>query len=573
MKLVSVDWWVISSLVFLFFGIFFFFTKRKAKNVFSENGKLSWWLASSSLIIIYWNPAFDMINTGLVLEKGYSGLWFTKDILLTIGIAPILFVPMWARLRLTTDNELIRLRYSGRGAKVLQLFRAVYVGLFISSFIISFYLLGIRKILDAIWVISDLQYFVGLLVLIPLLVVKNTFQLKIRTDGFVMLLYLLTICTGIFFLIEKSGGWLEMKSQLITDERISMLPSKSATTESFQNWFVFLFVQWWSVRILDDSNPNTQRYFAVGDSWNAFKSIFFAIVIISIMFGLSSFVWDAALLTENHISDSEGLYFKLLFDASPAGIKGLILIVFIFGFITTIESTLSWGSSFLSIDVYKTYINKDASTSRIRLSAFLFMGMIFMLSALIYSFSAHLIELQKILFSMSAGVGVVFILRWFWWRVNAWSQLSAMLSSLLYTILYESLYLHWDSFSVFVDRLSTSLEMSYYAFKVCILTLLVTSTWLSVTFLTQSDDISHLKKFTFSTKTGGYWPFKTQRFHWRRKLLLIALFVLLGILPICIIWYLKFSSILILAFLTLGWVGVSYLIYTNMKALLRELDT
>lgn len=542
MKLSNIDWWIILLCVCLFLGISYYFSKKNSDNVFSENGKLSWWLASSSIIIIYWNPSLDMINTGLVVSKGYSGLWFTKDILLTIGIAPILFVPMWARLKLTTDNELIRLRFYGKGAKLLQLFRAIYVGLFISSFLISFYILGIRKILDAIITISDTQFLIGLVTLIPLIILKNSFHTKIRTDAVITILYLLTISIGIIFLIQHHGGWSQIKEQLINNDKISMLPTSSDTTESFSNWFVFLFVQWWSVRILDHSNPNSQRHFAVGDSWNAFKAMFIAVIVISVMFGLSSFVWDVALLQQSIGQDYEGLYFKLLLEAVPLGIKGLILVVFIFGFITTIESTLSWGASFLSIDVFKTYIKKNALDTQVRLSAFLFMGLIFSLSVIIYSFSAHLIGLQKILFSMSAGVGLVFILRWFWWRVNAWSQISAMLSSLIYTLFFEMFYKHSDLFQGWINALTDISTLSYYSLKICILTILVTITWLSVTFLTPADPIHHLKKFTELTKTGGFWPFKTERFSWKRRTGLILLFAIQGLLPIWIIWHFKFAK-------------------------------
>lgn len=344
-------------------------------NIFKENGKLYWVIGSSSLLVIFWNPTIDMINTNLVIEKGYSGIWFTKDFLLTIGIAPILFVPMWARLKLTTDNQLIPLRYSGIGAKVLQIFRAIYVGVFIASFVISFYILGIRKILNSFLEITDSQFLIFGCFGMILIILKNSFRQKVRTDIIITILYLLVPITSIGFLVFQLGGWATMKTELISSfaDKISLLPTDSSKTESFSNWFVFIFIQWWSVRLLDHSNPNTQRYFAIDDSWKAFKAIFYPILIISIMFGLSSFVWDAALLA-NSSFDSEGLYVKLLLNASPNGLKGLLIATFVFGFITTLESVLNWGASMICIDVIQTHVNKDISKPTLRFWSYFTMG-------------------------------------------------------------------------------------------------------------------------------------------------------------------------------------------------------
>ena len=171
---------------------------------------------------------------------------------------------------------------------------------------------------------------------------------------------------------------------------------------------------------------------------------------------------------------------------------------------------------------------------------------------------------------MSAGVGLVFVLRWFWWRINAWSQLAAMISSLIYTIVFEILYEKSSSFQTSVDSISDLTNLDYYPLKICILTIFVTVTWLIATFLTPPDDVNHLMKFTKATKTGGFWPFEIPKFRWKSKFLLILMFLLLGMLPLWCIWYLKFSSAAMGLVLLAIWFLISFSVFNGMKKLLAE---
>lgn len=543
-------------------------SKSKSANVFKTSSKLPWWLGASSLLIIYWNPTLDMINTKLVLENGYSGLWFLKDVLITIGIAPILFVPMWARLNITTDNQLIRLRFSGNSAKYLQIFRAIYVGFFICAFLGSFYLLGIRKIVSYYLELTELSFFLFILVLTLLIILKNNLASKIKSDAFVSLLFLLIPTLSIIFLVDKHGGLEMMNNALVTKhwDKIQIVSSNKAGQESISNIVVFLFVQWWSVRILDHSNANTQRYFSIGDPWNSFRAILLPVIIISFTFGLSSFVWDAALLSDANGQNAESLYVKILVDVLPEGLKGLLIVTFILGFITTFEAILSWGSSLLSIDLIKDNWSDQISSKRTKLISYMCMLMIGLSSVFIAIKSENLIVIQKFLFSVGAGVGPVFFLRWFWWRINAWSQLSAMVASMVLSLSYDFFY-DVGFIENFVDAILMKSSLSFYSLKLIIVTTMVTAIWLSITFLTKEDDKDHLRLFVEKTQTGGVWPFKTEDFNWGKKLFMILLLGISAILPLSYIWYFKFGSKIVSLALFCLWIGLIYLVYRSMKAL------
>lgn len=569
----AIDFGAIAIVILVFLLVSYFAGKKEGSNIFSQSQKLSWWLASASVLMIFWNPSFDMMNTALVLESGYAGLWLTKDVLLTMGIGTILFAPMWGRLNITTDNQLISLRYSGIGAKILQNFRAIYVGFFIVAFVASIYILAIKKILEAIFQISEGQFFFFAFVALMILISRNTFRKKVRTDAFIAILLLVVIAPAIYFLVSGMGGWesMQLSLQNSQQEKLSLLSLDHENGFNF-DILVFLFVQWWSIRILDYSNASVQRYLAVKDAWAAFKSIFIPVLVLSFLFAAFSFIWDAALLKADSNTDGEQLFVQLWLAYAPAGLKGLLLVCLIFGVMTTFESTINWGASLVTLDVIKGHLFPKINDKSIKIISYSVMTLIGLLSFSIAAYSEYLIKLQKLLFSMSAGVGLVFILRWFWWRVNAWSQLSAMLASLIYTVGFEFAYLEFSSFQYWMDQGAGFLELSYYPFKIIVLTIAVTITWLTVTFLTPPDDEEKLKDFVEKTQTSGFWNFKIQHaYFWKEKMGLIFIISIVATLPMFIITQLKFGDA-ILGFSLLGiWIFLSILVFREMKRFLKRI--
>lgn len=544
-----------------------------AENIFAASGKLSWWVAASSMLIIYWNPTLDMVNTRLVIDKGYSGLWFLKDALITLGIAPVFFAPMWSRLKFTTDNQLIRLRYSGSGAKILQQFRAVYVGVFIAAFLCSFFLLGVKKIVSVSFTFSSQAYALGFAGITLLLVLKNSLQKKLQTDVLVTLLYLVVPVVCIGYMVHGLGGWSSMKSELMNQHfrKLSLLPGEYNDNESIGNILVFLGVQWWSVRILDQSNPNAQRFFALNNPFQAFRALFIPAVILSLTFGLSSLVWDASLLVYKPGMEKESLYIRLLMLYAPEGLRGLVFTVLILGFLTSYESILNWGASLVVVDVLQQGLNFQFSKRTLDVVSYAMMGIIAAFSVFITLYSRQLINLQKLLFSMGAGVGLIFMLRWFWWRINAWAQLSAMAGSLVFTFGYDYLAANVPAFAGVIRSWQAALNLDPYPLKLVLLTVLTTLTWLLVMYLTPPEREEHLRKFVASTGTGGRWKnFVNRPFQFGQKAGLALLFAFSALLPLFFTWQLKFGSYTTGGLMLVVWLGIVFFIYRQSKRLTRQ---
>jgi SSS family solute:Na+ symporter len=566
-KLSTLDFITVGIIALAFIGIPFL-AKNSEKGLFTMSHKLPWIFSAASIFVIYWNPTMDMVNTRLVVENGYSGLWFLKDILLTIGIGPVLFVPMWARLNITTDNQIIPLRFSGIGATLLQKFRAIYVGIFVAAILCSFYTLGIYKLVKAFFPITDTLFFTLFGLTSLLLILKNSLSIKVKSDLIVSILFLVVIPLGLYFLIDSLGGWLTMKGELMTNhaDKIALFPTDGGNGESWANVIVFLSIQWWSARIQDQSSVNTQRYFAIKDPWKAFKSIFIPVVVISITFAFSSFIWDAALISHVQMEEAETSYVLLLTNALPAGIKGALLITFVLGFVTSFEAIMSWGAGMVTYDLFGN--SSFAKKVNINFIGYLSMGLIALSSLLIAIFSSEIYFLITLLLSISIGVGPVYILRWFWWRINAWSQLSAMIASFIFAVSADWLYAHYPL--EYIRDLLLTYDMSWYVLKLLLITPIVSVIWLAVTFLTKHDDINHLKKFVAQSQTSGIWPFATAPFHWRKKLIAIILIGLAAIMPIWIIWLFKFQSVPIGLLLSFIWGFILYIAYKLMRSVLMK---
>jgi hypothetical protein len=173
---------------------------------------------------------------------------------------------------------------------------------------------------------------------------------------------------------------------------------------------------------------------------------------------------------------------------------------------------------------------------------------------------------------MGAGVGPVFILRWFIGRINAWSQLTAMISSLVFTFSYDVLYQHWPAFHSLISQLEQGIPLDFFTLKILLLTFLVSALWILVTFLTPQDEFDHLKTFAETVQPGGIWPegVKAGKRNWKKYFLLLILYAVMATLPFVFLWYIRFGSISVSIVLMLIYAGLFVLIWKSMRKNLRE---
>jgi len=579
-RLSSTDYFVIFGYFVLLIALSILYRAKRFNQMFGEEKKPSWLLLSASLLMIEYSPMTDMMSMGLILDNGYSGLWLLKSRFWLAGVPAILYAGMWSRLNFKTDNELIRLRYSGKSGISLHIFRAIFLAAFVIPFLGAFIIVALKKFLDVLHVdaIANVEHV--LIIGVILLVMKNSFHQKIRTDFLSAIICIVAPIIICVFLLNANGGPQNIYGVLKADysEQIRLIPSPGNAENSnlIADFLIFVFIQWWSINIVDNSDPNAQRHFQAKSQFAAFKALYIPILISSLMFLVVSTIWDCGLFeykTSGYTGiDREAFYLQIAIKYLPDGFKAIALIAILFSFLTTLESIVNWGGGLLTVDIFKTYLFKHGSDRQYKYLSFACMLVVSMIALAFAFHNDKILNLQKFIFSISAGVAPVFLLRWFWWRINAWAQISAMLSSLVYTLIFDSLYAHHASFSGYIDYICSELAVSYYPLKIVILTGLVVGTWMTVMYCTQPDENSHLRKFVRQTGTGGWWPHSMadMQYKLKKRVFLCFVFGITSILPFLFIWQFKFGETLFGLTLLLVFVILSGYVYLSMKILLNE---
>jgi Na+/proline symporter len=429
------------------------------------------------------------LYSGIIYKNGISGLWILWAGLITAAVVPIVFAPLWAKLDFITDNQFILYRFSGRSARILHQFRAVYVGGIVVTFSLSFQTIAFSRILQIFFDLTtntSLGITGGLLVLFAL---KNSFANKFKTDLLHSFIYIASLIISFFFLKESVGGFENVLNQIAdtSPERLSVFPSSN----NHQLWyalFVYLGVQWWSTSLFDGGGPDMARYTAPGSRWGAIKvgltPVAFNIIVVLVLVMISLM----SIVNAKPNVNGELLVIEAIFQSVPHYLSPLILLGFFALFITSAESVMNWGASFLTVDFYKGYLVKNQTPKHYARISFLMMVSLSALSLIAALYIDSLETLIKITFSISAGVAPVFALRWFWLRINAWSQLSAMLSSGVYTLIFYILQGNYEEF--FKQSV-----LQPYEWRMIIVTILTTITWVVVTLLTPKDNLQTLERF------------------------------------------------------------------------------
>jgi Na+/proline symporter len=457
----------------LIFTLTFFQKKEWYNSVFKVNKKVSWVISGLSLFMLYLSVDQGQFLTGIIAKYGMKGMWLIWSGWIGVFVIPFVFAPMWQKLNFITDNQFILFRYPGKSGKILHVFRALYVGGLVVALSLCFHVLGFSRVVQIYFNINETYSIVIAGIILALFSMKNIIAIKLKTDAIHALIYFAGMVVIFFTIWNAANGWDGFYTFFEQNpKKISLLPAESDTSSWF-SLLVFLGIQWWSCYLFDGGGPEMSRFTAVEDKKSALLTGLLPIVF-SFILGFFIIGHIVMLLGLNPTKNlQEIFYVKSIFEIVPQVVRPLIFLSFFGMFISTAESLLHWGASFLTIDAYKYYVEPNSSEQSIRLVSFLAM---FLLSVIASIFALQVDSLQslvKITFSIAAGVAPVYILRWIWYRINAWSQLSAMLSSAVLTLIYPTVH--------------NSLPLAQFPMeesRVVIVTLFTSLIWLLVTFVT-----------------------------------------------------------------------------------------
>ncbi|WP_228853392.1 sodium:solute symporter family protein [Aegicerativicinus sediminis] len=519
MTLQLIDYIIIFGFFAITLGIGLYVSKSSGKNsseYFLSGRSMPWWLLGMSMVATTFSTDTPNLVTDIVRNNGVAGNWVWWVFLLTGLLTVFVYAKLWRKSGVNTDLEFYELRYGGRPAKFLRGFRAVYLGVIFNMITMASVTLAAIKIGSIMLGLQPWETVVYAGIITVIFSAVGGFKGVVYTDFLLFFVAMAGAIGAAYYLVNlpEVGGIKSLVNNEAIQEKLSILPQISDTKAWLMLLIIPLAVQWWS-SWYPGAEPGgggyiAQRMLASKNENHAIGATFFFNILHYalrpwpwIIVALASLVVfpDIASIHEAFPGIPEDklghdLAYSAMLTKLPTGLLGLVLASLVAAYMSTISTQLNWGSSYIVYDFYRQHINKNADEKElVRVGRLSTVGLM-ILSALLALALQNALQLFEVLLVFGAGTGLIFILRWFWWRINAWSEITAMFVSGIVSIILKltpiGSYLFNPDSGIFPD-------WSEYIFVVAITTL----AWLTVTFITKPESEETLVSFYNKTTPGG----------------------------------------------------------------------
>jgi solute:Na+ symporter, SSS family len=511
MNFTLVDWTAIAAYLLITFFLGLYFRSRSGRSVddyFVSGRSVSWWLAGTSMVATTFAADTPLVVTGLVYTQGVSGNWLWWSFLLSGMMTVFLFARLWRRSGLLTDVQFAEMRYSGKPAAFLRGFRAIYLGLLVNCLILGWVTKAMTSIVGTTLGVSDhTALAICVFFLIPftgLYVALGGLWGVLWTDLFQFALKMAIVIGVAYYGVSAVGGMHALVTKIAAaraaagpnaSDATSFFPdfSRALTAESLWTlpvltFVVYLGVQWWAFWY-PGAEPGgggyiAQRIFSSRDERQGLLSVLWFNVA---HYALRPWPWILTALSTivlyPHLEHPETGYMMVVNDHVPHALRGVVVAGFMAAFMSTIATQLNWGASYLVSDFYRRFLKPQASEQHYVVVSRLATVLLVIVSALV---AASLVSIRsgwEYVLEVGAGTGGVYLLRWYWWRINAWSEISAMATALVVTL--------WVHFAAPFSGSGPVL----FAKTALTTTLVTTVVWVLVTFITPAEPQDVLLRF------------------------------------------------------------------------------
>ena len=503
----------------LFIGIYV--SKKSGKNsseYFLSGRNMPWWLLGLSMVATTFSTDTPNLVTDIVRNNGVSGNWVWWAFLITGLLTVFVYAKLWRKSAVNTDIEYYELRYGGKPAKFLRKFRAIYLGVIFNILAMSAVTLAAIKIGQIMLGLEPWEtvIYAGLITVIFSAV--GGFKGVVYTDFLLFFVAMAGAIGAAYYLVNipEIGGLEALFANENVADKLSLLPDFNDKSALITLLIIPLAVQWWSAWY-PGAEPGgggyiAQRMLAAKDENHAIGATFFFNIMHYalrpwpwIIVALASLVLfpDLASIQEafpNVTPDKLGhdLAYSAMITKLPSGLLGLVLASLVAAYMSTISTHLNWGSSYIVNDFYKQQINPDASEKKLVAVGRISTVVLMICSALLALVLQNALQLFDVILMFGAGTGLIFILRWFWWRINAWSEIAAMFSSGIISII-----INFTSVGVFLFGSKSAVGILPDWSRFPIVVLITTIIWVLVTFLTQPESKDVLRNFYQKIQPGG----------------------------------------------------------------------
>ena len=520
MTITPVDWTIVAAYFLLSAGIGLYFTRRGGESLsqyFLSGRQAPWWLAGTAMVATTFAADTPLVVTGLVATKGVAGNWLWWNFVMSGMLTVFFFARLWRRAEVMTDAELAEVRYGGAPAALLRGFRALYLALPINLIILGWVTRAMIKILTIALGLKDVSIggmtvsgevvAVGICFLITLLYsVAAGMWAVLWTDLVQFVVKMSAVIVLAVYSVQAVGGIDVMKAKLVTHfgsetAALSVLPV-SVTPHGIMAyaWMplltlgVYLSVQWWAAWY-PGAEPGgggyvAQRIFSArSERDGVLATLFFQIA----HYALRPWPWIvtglATVILYPGLEDKEAGYVRAFVELLPTPWRGFMLAGFAAAYMSTVATHLNWGASYLVHDFYRRFLKKDASERHYVWAGRVVTALLMIAAATLTLALDTAAESFQLILAIGAGTGLIYLLRWFWWRVNAWSEVAAMASSFLvalgFFIAKKTGHPVPDAESLIITVVTTSIV------------------WITVAFLTPPTDRATLVSFYRKVRPAG----------------------------------------------------------------------
>ena len=513
MNITAIDWAIVVGYFALSTVIGFIFTKRGSESLeeyFLSGRRVPWWLAGAAMVATTFAADTPLVVTGLVAARGVAGNWLWWNMVMSGMLTVFFFARLWRRARVMTDVEFAEIRYSGKPAAFLRGFRALYLGIAINLIIMGWVTRAMIKILTISLGISPVVAVGICFVITVAYAVAAGLWAVLWTDLIQFVIKMAAVIVLAIYSVKAVGGMdalIAGVSKHFGSEAaaLSVLPV-SVTPNGLEAyaWMpllalaVFLSMQWWAA-YYPGAEPGgggyvAQRIFsAKTERDGVLATLFFQVA----HYALRPWPWIvtglATVILYPTLQDKEAGYVHAFVDLLPTPWRGFMLAGFAAAYMSTIGTHLNWGASYLVNDFYKRFVKKNESEKHYvnvgrAATIFLFVASIGVTSQL-----TSVEKAWEFLLAMGAGTGLVLILRWYWWRINAWSEISAMVVSFLGSLVFMR---------VIPPRFPAG-DPNATAWIMIATVAVTTVAWVTTTFLTSPEPNAVLDSFYRRVRPGG----------------------------------------------------------------------
>jgi SSS family solute:Na+ symporter len=498
-----VDWTVVALYFAISIAVALGFSRRagaSSSEFFLSGRALPWWLAGTSMVATTFAADTPLAVTGLTVKHGIAGNWLWWSFVMSGMLTVVFYARLWRRAGVMTDAEFAEIRYSGPPAAFLRGFRACYLGLAINSIIIGWVTAAMVKILGLTLGLGRWQATVALFVLTGLYSTISGLWGVIVTDFFQFALAMTGCIALAVFALNAVGGMSGLVAALHArfpdDAPLRLVPALDSAWMPAIAFFAYLAVNWWA-SWYPGAEPGGGGYVAqrIMSTKNERHALLAALWFNIAHYALRPWPWIlvalVSMVLHPNLADPESGYVLVMNQLLPPFWRGLLLAAFFAAYMSTISTQLNWGASYLVNDVYRRFWAPGREERHYASAGRVATLLMMVIAGVATLFIGSVEGAWKFLLALGAGTGLVYLLRWYWWRINAWSEVSAMAVAFVVSLALQGWFgLSGDDPRGFAILLMTT-------------TAVTTAAWLAVTYLTAPEPRERLREFYARARPGG----------------------------------------------------------------------